>query len=47
MSKLETMEMVAEMVGLDYGYVVEAATYFRNIEEAFNWIYFSEKVLIM
>lgn len=43
MSKLETMEKVAEMVGLNVGYVVEAAAYFRNFEEAFNWIYLSEE----
>lgn len=42
MSKLETMEKVSEMVGLNVGYVVEAATYFRNFEEAFKWIYLSE-----
>ena len=42
MSKLETMEKVADMVGLNVGYVVEAATYFRTIEEAFNWVYLSE-----
>ena len=42
MSKLDTMEKVADMVGLDFGYVVEAATYFRTIEEAFNWVYLSE-----
>lgn len=34
--------MVAEMVGLDYGYVLEAATYFSTIEEAFDWIFLSE-----
>ena len=42
MGKLEDLEMVADMVGLDYGYVVEASTYFTSIEEAFNWIYLSE-----
>jgi hypothetical protein len=42
MSKLETMEMVSEMTGLYFGYVVEAATYFKNFEEAFSWLYLSE-----
>ena len=43
MSKLETMEMVSEMTGLDFGYVVEAASYFRNYNEAFNYLYLSEE----
>jgi hypothetical protein len=42
MSRFETMEMVSEMTGLHFGYVVEAATYFTNYEEAFNWLYLSE-----
>ncbi len=42
MNKRACAEMVAEMVGLDYGYVMEAATYFSNFDEAFNWIYLSE-----
>lgn len=42
MNKREAAEMVAEMVGLDFGYVLEAATYFSTLEEAFNWIYLSE-----
>ena len=42
MNKRACAEMVAEMVGLDYGYVIEAATYLSNFDEAFNWIYLSE-----
>jgi hypothetical protein len=42
MGKLEDLEMVADMVGLDYGYVVEATTYFTSMEDAFNWLYLSE-----
>ncbi|MCQ6275158.1 hypothetical protein JMM81_09305 [Bacillus sp. V3B] len=29
----------AEMVGLDFGYVLEAANYFNSLDETFNWIY--------
>jgi len=43
MSKLKTAEMVADMVGLDYGYVVEAIEYFKSIDEAFNWVFLSEE----
>ncbi|KAA9021690.1 hypothetical protein [Niallia endozanthoxylica] len=43
MNKLKTAEMVADMVGLDYGYVVEAIEYFKSIDEAFNWIFLSEE----
>ncbi|WP_338447931.1 hypothetical protein R4Z09_16965 [Niallia oryzisoli] len=43
MSKLKTAEMVADMVGLDYGYVVEAIEYFKTIDEAFNWVFLSEE----
>jgi hypothetical protein len=42
MNKRACAEMVAEMVGLDFGYVLEAATYFNTIDEAFDWIYLSE-----
>ena len=42
MNKRACAEMVAEMVGLDYGYVLEAATYFSTLDEAFEWIYLSE-----
>ena len=42
MNKRACAEMVAEMVGLDYGYVLEAATYFSTLDEAFDWIYLSE-----
>lgn len=41
MNKVETMKTVAEMVGLEFSYVLEAATYFISLEEAFNWIYLS------
>jgi hypothetical protein len=43
MNKVETMESVAEMVGLEFDYVLEAAMYFSSYEEAFNWIYLSEE----
>ncbi|WP_394231530.1 hypothetical protein [Niallia oryzisoli] len=43
MSKLKAAEMVADMVGLDYGYVVEAIEYFKTVDEAFNWIFLSEE----
>jgi hypothetical protein len=42
MSKVEELELVADMVGLELGYVVEAADYFTSIDEAFHWIYLSE-----
>ena len=42
MNKRACAEMVAEMVGLDYGYVLEAATYFSTFDEAFDWIYLSK-----
>jgi hypothetical protein len=42
MNKRACAEMVAEMVGLEYGYVLEAATYFSTLDEAFEWIYLSE-----
>jgi hypothetical protein len=42
MSKVETMQKVAEMVGLEFDYVLDAATYFNTLDEAFNWIYLSE-----
>lgn len=43
MSKMKMMEKVAEMTGLNVGYVVEATAYFHHFEEAFNWIYLSEE----
>lgn len=43
MNKVETMETVAEMVGLEVDYVYEAAMYFSSYEEAFNWIYLSDE----
>ena len=43
MDKRAAAEMVAEMVGLEFGYVLEAATYFSSLEEAFNWIYLSDE----
>jgi hypothetical protein len=43
MSKVETMETVADMVGLEFNYVFEEAMYFSSLEEAFNWIYLSDE----
>jgi hypothetical protein len=43
MNKVETMETVADMVGLEFNYVFEAAMYFSSFEEAFNWIYLSKE----
>jgi len=43
MSKVDELELVADMVGLEVGYVVEAANYFTSIEEAFHWLYLSEE----
>lgn len=42
MSKRETLQMVSEMTNLYFGYTAEATTYFKNYEEAFNWLYLSE-----
>jgi hypothetical protein len=41
LSKRDTMTIVSEMLGLYFGYVIEAATYFRNYQEAFDWLYLS------
>lgn len=41
MSKRDTMTIVSERLGLHFGYVIEAATYFRNYQEAFDWLYLS------
>lgn len=41
MSKRDTMTIVSERLGLYFGYVIEAATYFRNYEEAFDWLFLS------
>jgi hypothetical protein len=43
MSKVEELEMVADMVGLEADYVVEEADYFTSIDEAFHWLYLSEE----
>jgi hypothetical protein len=42
MDKRKAAEMVAEMVGLEFGYVLEASNFFNSFDEAFNWIYLSE-----
>ncbi|WP_338469564.1 hypothetical protein R4Z10_12110 [Niallia sp. XMNu-256] len=43
MSKVEELELVADMVGLEPGYVMQEANYFSTIEEAFHWLYLSEE----
>lgn len=43
MSKVEELELVADMVGLEPEYVVGEADYFTSIDAAFNWIYLSEE----
>lgn len=43
MNKVETMETVADMVGLEFNFVYEAAMYFSSFEEAFHWIYLSKE----
>ena len=35
MSKVEELELVADMVGLEADYVVEEADFFRSVNEAF------------
>src|SRR3954469_5214729 len=41
MDKRKAAEMVADMVGLEFGYVLEAANYFNSLDEAFAWVYLS------
>ena len=41
MSKRDTMTIVSERLGLYFGYVVEAATYFPGYQEAFEWLFLS------
>ena len=43
MSKVEELELVADMVGLEADYVVEEADFFKSVNEAFHWIYLSEE----
>ena len=43
MSKVEELELVADMVGLEADYVVEEADFFKSINDAFHWIYLSEE----
>ena len=41
MSKRDTMTIVSDRLGLYFGYVIEAATYFPGFQEAFEWLYLS------
>ena len=41
MSKRDTMTIVSDRLGLYFGYVIEAATYFPGYQEAFEWLYLS------
>lgn len=43
MSKVEELELLAEMVDLEPEYVKREATYFTSKEQAFHWIYLSEE----
>ena len=44
MSKRDTMTIVSDRLGLYFGYVIEAATYFPGFQEAFEWLYLSGEI---